>query len=102
MLRSRRLSGAVNAFESAASLRPPERLLTVRYESFTRDPATELATVCGFLGLGTSAAYLEGCSGVIQSDRPGERSSLDWSDESIASVLTLIQSVPFLSGYQWQ
>jgi len=81
---------------------PPERLLTVRYESFTGDPATELGTVCGFLGLATSAAYLDGCAGVIQTDRPGERSSLDWSQASIDAVLALIESVPFLSGYRWQ
>ena len=81
---------------------PPERLLAVRYEAFAKDPATELARVCAFLGLSTSAAYLDGCADVIQSDRLGERYSLDWSAEAIAAVVALIESVPFLSGYRWQ
>jgi len=81
---------------------PPERLLTVRYESFTHDPTAGLAEVCGFLGLGTTTAYLDGCARVIEPDRPGERSSLDWGEESIDSVVDLIGSVPFLDGYGWQ
>jgi len=80
---------------------PPDRLLTVRYESFTRDPAAQLAAVCGFLGLAATTEYLAACAEVIQPDRQGERTSLDWSHESISSVQGLIDSVPFLNGYAW-
>jgi Sulfotransferase family len=79
----------------------PDRLLTVRYESFTGDPVAQLTEVCGFLGLAASSEYLAACAEVIQPDRAGERTSLDWSQESVTSVQHLIGSVPFLNGYAW-
>jgi hypothetical protein len=81
---------------------PAERLLTVRYESFTRDPVGGLTEVCGFLGLEPHASYLAACAAVVQGDRAGERTSVDWSEESIGSVEALIETVPFLSGYAWR
>lgn len=83
------------------SVIPAERLLTVRYESFTRDPVGGLAEVCGFLGLEPPAPYLAACAGVVQGDRAGERTTVDWNEESIASVEALIETTPFLSGYGW-
>lgn len=80
---------------------PPDRLLTVRYESFTGDPVAQLVEVCGFLGLAASPEYLGACAEVIQPDRPGERTSLDWSQDSVRAVQHLIDSVPFLNGYAW-
>jgi hypothetical protein len=81
---------------------PPERLLTVRYESFTHDPVAQLAAVCAFLDLTATTELLASCAEVIQPDRPGERTSLDWSPESISSVQHVIDSVPFLDGYTWE
>ena len=80
---------------------PTERLLTVRYETFTHEPVAALAEVCGFLGLEARAEHLDACAAVIHSGRPGERASVDWDEESIASVRALIESVPFLAGYRW-
>lgn len=79
----------------------PQQLLTVRYEQFTDDPRQSLVEVCGYLGLEAGAEYLDACAAVVQRDRPGERTSVDWSTEAIAAVEELIESVSFLHGYRW-
>jgi hypothetical protein len=79
----------------------PQQLLTVRYEEFTDDPRHGLAEVCSFVGLEPEAEYLEACAAVVQKDRPGERTTVDWSTEAIGAVEELIESVPFLHGYRW-
>ncbi|NBB91748.1 MAG: hypothetical protein GVY32_01095 [Gammaproteobacteria bacterium] len=38
---------------------PPDRLMRVRYEDFVRDPESELARICGFVGLEFDPAMLE-------------------------------------------
>lgn len=80
---------------------PADQVLTVRYESFTRDPVRELAGVCEFLGLPTDGSYLDACASIVEPDRPGERESIAWDEMSVESVRDMIASVPFLGGYGW-
>ena len=79
----------------------PERVLTLRYEDLTADPAGRLARVCEFLGLAADDGYLEACSGIVDGNRPGERTMVDWDEDSIAEVGRTIDAVDFLEGYRW-
>ena len=80
---------------------PSEQVFTVRYEEFTSDPVIGLDKVCEFLGLPTDSTYLDTCAGIVESNRPGERTTVDWTVESILAVEQTIGSVSFLQGYRW-
>jgi hypothetical protein len=80
---------------------PPDRIITVRYENFTSDPVSGLEKVCVFVGLPADPFYLEQCASIVDPCRPGERTTVDWDRDSIESVERLIDSVPFLEGYEW-
>ena len=48
----------------------PERVVIVRYEELTRDPARLLATICSFLGEHESGRCAGSAEGLAGLDRP--------------------------------
>lgn len=60
----------------AASL-PPERFTTIRYETLISDPPTELARICGFLGVPYDPAMLS-YDGSSTYSKPNARSIGNW------------------------
>ncbi len=79
----------------------PGAVHTMRYESFTADPVAELGSICRFLDLQATTAYLETCASIVVDDRPGERTSVDWTDSDVDAVEALIAETPFLESYRW-
>ena len=80
----------------------PRRIITVRYERMASDPAAELARVCDFLGLPADEEYLGACAGIVDGERPGEHTMVEWNEESIAEVGRTVDMVDFLEGYRWE
>lgn len=78
---------------------PEDRLITVHYDQLMTDPTSELRRVCSFLDLSTDEAYLRSCASIIDPTRPGERQSVQWDDQAVASVGELIDRTPFLAPY---
>lgn len=77
----------------------PDRLLTVRYEEFVRDPAGGLRGTCAFLGLEAEDEYLVACASIVDPGFRRERRLVEWSPEQVDAVRTLIDRITFLDGY---
>lgn len=78
----------------------PERLLTVEYETFVRDPIDGLRTTCRFLGLEPDPRYLDTCTAIVDPSSPGERRMIEWSTEQVEAVHQLIAGTAFLDRYR--
>jgi len=77
-----------------------QAVLEVRHESFVTDVRSELNRVCSFLGVQTTADYLDDCAAIVYSSPRQSRFSSPWTPELIASVAERMQAFDFLDGYQ--
>jgi hypothetical protein len=75
------------------------RVLRVHYETFIADPVAGLRELCGFVGLGADASYLDACASVVDRDRPKERAAVAWRPHHRSAVDRIIGEVSFLQGY---
>jgi hypothetical protein len=71
----------------------------VRLERLIGAPGSELAKLCGYLGLDVTAKYLEACSKIVFDSPRRARESARWSPELIGAVQAEIGRHSFLAGY---
>jgi hypothetical protein len=75
--------------------------LTVRYESFARQPQLELRRICEFLGVDAADSYLDACAHIVVSAPRHTRELVDWSEEERKTVQQVIDSHSFFHDYSW-
>lgn len=73
----------------------------VRYEDVVAEPRREVGRACEFLGLETNERYLEDCASIV-TNRPPERTLVDWDAPSIERVTHEMTRYPFLDGYAFE
>jgi len=76
-----------------------DRLLTIEYESFVRDPVGGMRAIGDFVGVEADEAYLEACAAIVDPDVLPERRLVEWSDRDIDAVRALIAETSFLRSY---
>lgn len=74
-------------------------ILTLRHEDFVSDAATELRKLCEFVGVDADDDYVAACAGIVWEKPHRTRELVEWSDEQIAKVESIIASHDFLAGY---
>ncbi len=77
-------------------------VLLEHHESFVASPQSELERICFFLGLPTTAEYLESCAAIVFKGPNRSRFSVTWTPELIQQVQTKMQLYPFLKNYTFQ
>lgn len=77
------------------------QLLTVRYEAFVREPSSGLRTLCDFLGLECSDAYLQACIAILHPTPERSRDLVAWDPHWIRVVQRNIEQYDFLAGYSY-
>jgi hypothetical protein len=75
--------------------------LTVRHESFAREPKIQLQRICAFLGVDADDAYLDACAHIVISTPRRARDLVEWSDEDREALQRVIDSHSFFRGYSW-
>jgi len=76
-------------------------VLTVRHESFVRDPRAELTRMCAFLGVESEPSWLEACAGLVFESPRRTRDRIQWTDEEREAVEKLIAGHEFFHSYSW-
>jgi hypothetical protein len=79
-----------------------DRILDLRHEDFVAEPKGGLREMCTFLGLRTSAEYLEDCAKIVYTNPNRSRDGFDWPRDLISTVETQMREFDFLAGYGWQ
>lgn len=77
-------------------------LLAVRYEDFVRHAEMNLTQVCGFLGIETSAEYLQACTRILHKEPDQNRHLVQWDAKSIDVVKSKMEQFDFLQGYSFE
>ncbi|HZT46169.1 MAG TPA: hypothetical protein VFA24_08325 [Gaiellaceae bacterium] len=77
-------------------------VLTIRHESVVEDAQRELTTMCEFLEVEPEPDYLAACAGLVFESPQRTRDLLEWTDDQIAAVDTLVASHAFFAGYTFE
>jgi hypothetical protein len=80
-------------------LRGEAPVLDLRHEDLVLAPRSELERLCDFLGLGATAAYLDGCSAVVHAAPHRSRHDVAWTSELIEQASERSLGFDFLNGY---
>ena len=76
-------------------------VLTIRHESFVRQPKQELRATCEFLGVEAEEPYLDACAKLVFSSPKRTRELIEWTNDEVAAVREVIARHPFLDGYSF-
>jgi sulfotransferase family protein len=76
-------------------------VLTVRHETFVRDPRSELRRIAGFLGVEPEPDWIEACAALVFPSPKLARDLAAWTPEERAAVEQLITEYDFFDGYSW-
>jgi Sulfotransferase family len=76
-------------------------VLTIRHESFVRDPQAQLRRICGFLDIESDDAWLVACASVVFETPKQSLELVAWMDEERAAVDKIIAKRAYLAGYSW-
>jgi hypothetical protein len=92
------LSATVDAVASGLA---PERLHRLRLEALVADTRSELAALCGFLGVdpAADAGYLDACASIVFASPRRTRDDAPWTPELRAAVAQGIGRHTWLAGY---
>jgi hypothetical protein len=78
-----------------------EDLYSVRYEDFVERPASNLTSLCNFLGVEITKDYLESCKRIMNDTPDQSRHMIDWKTQWIDQVQEHIDRYDFLQGYSY-
>jgi Sulfotransferase family len=76
-------------------------VLTIRHESFVRDPRTELQRVATFLDVEPEQKWLDACASIVFPAPQRARQLVEWTEEERDQVLEMIERHSFFAGYTW-
>lgn len=71
-------------------------VLTVRHESFVREPEAGLQAICEFLSVETDPGYLEACAAIVNRTPHETRHLVSWSERDLEAVAELAARHAFL------
>ena len=74
---------------------------TLRHESLIAAPRAELRRLCTFLGVEAEAPYLDACAGIVFPSPRRTRELVEWPEEDVHAVESVIARHAFLDGYSW-
>lgn len=77
----------------------PQDLCEVHLESLIADAKTTLRTLCDFLEVSATDAYLESCAAIVYESPNRTRHKFEWSGELIDRVKAKQPAYPYLSQY---
>lgn len=81
---------------------PATDFLAVRHETLLASPASELQTICHFLGMSALPDYIQACSSILYQAPSRSRNKVNWSPELIEAVESRIGQYEFLQGYSFE
>ncbi|HEY3671111.1 MAG TPA: sulfotransferase [Acidimicrobiia bacterium] len=93
-----------DACETLARIRrqvAPSQFHEVRYEDLVATPRDTLRAMCTFLGVGTTASYLDACAAVVAPRPAPRRAMVEWTQPWITTVEDRIAEHDFLKGYSY-
>ncbi len=78
------------------------QVLTIRHESFVRDPRTELQRVATFLDVEPEQKWLDACASIVFPAPQRARDAVVWTAAERAAVEEIIARRSFFAGYTWE
>lgn len=97
---TRQLQGIFDRVESDRNL--DARRISVHLEDLIRNPAAELAGLCGGLGVDPIPTYLEACAGIVREKPSLARNLTAWPSELIEEIRQNMISVSWLKRYSFE
>jgi hypothetical protein len=76
-------------------------LITVKHEDFLAEPGRLIGEICSFINIDTCNNYIESCNSIINPIPHKSRNKIDWSNEQITFIKSLIEKYDFLKDYQY-
>jgi len=76
-------------------------VITVRHESFVRDPRAELGRIAAFLRIEPEETWLDACASLVFARPQQARELVQWTKRERDAVEQLIASHDFFEGYSW-
>jgi hypothetical protein len=77
------------------------QVLTVRHETFVREPRADLRRLAEFLGVEPDEKWEKACARIVFHAPQRARDVVTWTDEERAEVEQIIERRPFFAGYTW-
>ena len=76
-------------------------VLHVHLEDLVESPRVELLKICNFLGVSCPEDYISACTDKIFKETSKTRHSIEWPNEALDKVHSIIQSIPYLKRYSF-
>jgi Sulfotransferase family len=77
------------------------QVLTVRHETFVREPRAELQRLATFLDVEPDQGWEKACARIVFHAPKRAREAVTWTDEERAEVEQIIERRSFFAGYTW-
>lgn len=81
---------------------PDSDMFCVRHEAFVEEPSKYLHDICHFLGVETTADYLNACAGIVYKSPVKSRHETEWPPHLVDAVKARIAQFDFLEGYSYE
>ena len=79
----------------------PDRVQTIRHETFIQDFEPTFTRLCAFLGLPVTPGYLNDCAGIVYKKPRKSRYRIVWPTRLIKVATQGIEEFEFLNGYSY-
>ena len=76
-------------------------VLHVHLEDLVESPRVEVLKICNFLGISCPEDYISACTEKMFKETSKTRDSIEWPNEAIDKVHSIIQSIPHLQRYSF-
>ena len=76
-------------------------VLEIYSEEFVKQPRESMKRICDFLGVECSPWYLQMCQDKVFSSASRSRDKVEWTEEQIARVQKLINTLKYMKGYNF-
>ena len=76
-------------------------VLEIHSEDFVKQPQGIMKRICDFLGVECSPWYLQMCQDKVFSSVSRTRDKVEWTQEQIARVQTVMNTFPYFKGYNF-
>ena len=76
-------------------------VLHVHLEDLVESPRVEILKICNFLGISCPEDYISACTEKLFKETSKSRHSIEWPDEALDKVHSIIQLIPHLKRYSF-
>ena len=70
-------------------------------EDLVESPRVEILKICNFLGISCPEDYVSACTEKLFKETSKSRHSIEWPDEALDKVHSIIQLIPHLKRYSF-